>query len=118
MNDESMDDLVARYRKAAREAPRPDVDARMLQLAESASNARHRNQRWTWFAAAIAATAVLWLVGHQTASRPSPTARLSLDDATPGYLDGRTRAYLLSMDTAPPRSPTAHYLLMQNTPSH
>jgi hypothetical protein len=120
MNDDSLDDLVALYRTAAREAPEPNVDARILQMADRANRpGHHAPQRWVWFTGAIAASGLLWLNWHHAALPPLPPAQISIGSDTPGYLDGRTRAYLLQMDITPTLSPSARYLMSQNDlPSH
>jgi hypothetical protein len=116
-NDDSMDGLVALYREVAQEAPRAGVDARILEIAEAAGH-RHRHRqrvRWPWLAAALAAGMLIWLTSHRSAPAAAPQAQAAASNATPGYLDGRTRAYLLQMDVAPPLSPSARYLLTQDT---
>ncbi|WP_458071952.1 hypothetical protein [Rhodanobacter sp. BL-MT-08] len=114
MNDEPLDDLVRLYRKVAQEAPRATVDARILEIAGANRRSRAQTMRWSWLAGAIAAGVMIWLTARHSASAPMPVQHAA-SSVTPGYLDGRARAYLLQMDVAPPLSPSAQYLLTQNT---
>ncbi len=118
MSDDSMDDLIALYRNAAREAPRPKMDAKILQLAETRSPSRRRSQQRAWTAVAVAACALLWFAGHRAALPFSSPTQTSTHSVAPGYLDGRNRTYLMTMDITPPHSPTAQFLLRQSFSSN
>ncbi len=113
MSDESLDELISLYRRAARETPAPRVDRRILAHAENARRSRH----WP-LAAAIAAGLLIWLGAHHFASDPQAPMALAIDSGAPGYAEGRTRAYLQSMDIAPPPSPVAQYLISSTPPTH
>jgi hypothetical protein len=117
MSDPSMDDLIALYRAAAREKPLPETDARLLQLAARQSRYRHRLHYWAWPAAALAASVLLWLTTRVAPEPVPPHVPTSTSTAVPGRMDGRDRAYLMSMNVAPPLSPATQFLLGQNAPS-
>lgn len=109
MSDESLDTLISLYRTTARETPAPHVDRRILVHAEKAGRSRH----WP-LAAAIAAGLLIWFGTHHPASNPPAVA---IDRGAPGYTEGRTRAYLQSMDILPSPSPAAQYLLSSTLPT-
>ena len=111
MSDESLDAIISLYRATARETPAARVDRRILAHAENAG----RSRRWP-LATAIAAGLLIWLCTHHFASNPQVPTTVAIDSAAPGYAEGRTRAYLQSMDIGPPPSPVAQYLL-SSTPS-
>jgi hypothetical protein len=112
-----MDDLIALYRAAARERPLPETDARLLQLAARHVRHRRRLHYWAWPAVALAASVLLWLAARAAPWPVAPHAPTSTNTAVPGRLDGRDRAYLMSMEVAPPLSPATQFLLEQNLPS-
>ncbi len=105
MSDDSIDDLVALYRRSAREAPAPRVDAHILRVASRTQRARNA---WLWKAAALAAGVLAGVVGY-VLRMPAPLPQAATVAA--GYDDGRIAAYLMRMDVDPPRSPVAQYLL-------
>lgn len=107
MNDDSIDDLVALYRRSAREAPAPRVDAHILRVAWRTHGARNA---WIWRAAALAASILIGIVYYVLRVPPSLPSPLTVD-AGAGYDEGRIAAYLMRMDVGPPRSPVAQYLL-------
>jgi hypothetical protein len=105
VSDDSIDDLVALYRRSAREAPAPRVDAHILRVAWRAQRARNA---WFWKAAALAASVLAGAVCY-VLRMPAPLPPATAVAA--GYDDGRIAAYLMRMDVDPPRSPIARYLL-------
>lgn len=105
MNDDSIDDLVALYRRSAREAPAPRVDAHILRTASRMHAVRGA---WIWKAAALAAGVLVGIVCY-VLRVPSPPPQMA--SAPAGYDEGRIAAYLMRMDLGPPRSPVAQYLL-------
>ena len=105
MNDDSIDDLVALYRRTAREAPAPRVDAHILR---TASRTHAMRGAWLWKAAALAAGMLIGVVCY-VLRVPSPSAQVA--GIADGYDEGRIAAYLMRMDVGPPRSPVAQYLL-------
>ncbi|MBO9662677.1 hypothetical protein [Dokdonella sp.] len=106
MNDDSIDDLVALYRRSAREAPAARVDAHILRTAARTHAARGA---WIWKAAALAASVLIGIVCYVLRVSPPPPPPMA--SAAAGYDEGRIAAYLMRMDVGPPRSPVAQYLL-------
>lgn len=111
MNDSNPDAMTALYRRHAREAPAPDIDARILAMAHNTKTQTAGRHRWVWASVPIAAVLALWFVTpHITPVVASPPAY-----SMHGYDEGRTQAYLLGMDISPPTSPVADALLHQPT---
>lgn len=102
---DGMDDLLLLYRQASREAPTPQMDARILRAADQASLPRRRYRHAAW-PAAIAAGVLLWAVWQGQAHPPATRVV-----AMAGYDAGASRAELLRMDVTPPRDELDRFLL-------
>lgn len=105
-----LDQLARLYRRHAREAPTKQVDDAILALAARSAGKQRSRQVARWFALALAASATLWVGLHDTApaSQDIPTRMASALPA--GYEEGRTSAFLRSMDIDPPTSAAARAL--------
>ncbi|WP_036113906.1 MULTISPECIES: hypothetical protein [Luteibacter] len=102
MND--LDQLAFLYRRHAHEAPAKRTNDAMLALAARSAARQRSRQAGGWLALALAASAALWLGMHGTSPPPQnvPTGMASALPA--GYEEGRTNAFLRSMDIDPPPS--------------
>lgn len=117
MSDDSLNELISLYRRAARETSSTRADTRILQLATRASR-RHVMGAWLWLGAAVAACMALWLVMHPLEPQPTMTAAIAVETALPGSTNGTDSAYLLQMDIAPAPTPVAQYLMSEAHTSH
>ncbi|WP_158882781.1 hypothetical protein [Rhodanobacter sp. L36] len=110
MNDESFDELIALYRKVARETSSVHIDDRILEFS-TRTRRRGAQLSWQWFAAAAASFAALWLTIHALQPHPAKALAATAETVQPGWADGVDRAYLLQMDVTPASSPVAQYLM-------
>jgi hypothetical protein len=110
MDDFSLAEDIALYRRHAREAPTPLTDARVMRAAANAARQRHAVRYMPWLGA-VAAGLVLWLGLAQPfkpmTQQPPDVARA----APPGYLEGRARLDLMQMDVRAPMTDRVSYLL-------
>jgi hypothetical protein len=112
MTNETPDDVVALYRRVARERSSSSIDAHILAAAERADK-RCRGFAWP-IGLAAAATLVLAAGLHwQAPNAPTPGAQ---PPQKPVYADG-TASYLMQMDVYHLSSPVAQYLTSNTAPS-
>lgn len=115
IDDTSLDDAIALYRRHASEAPEAMVDARILRIAANTSHQQRAMRQLPWLVAA--ASAVIWLAMAQPFAAHRTTSPRYIQTHPPGYLEGSTRTYLLGMDVNPPTSDAAAYLLQNPSTS-
>jgi hypothetical protein len=106
MSRDSLDDLVALYRRAAHEAPAARVDDTILAAARRTRTARRARWRIVMAMAACVLAAlpvvhVLWPYAARRGAAPAASA----------YDDESIRAFLLSPEALPPQSRVTHYLV-------
>lgn len=104
------DQLARLYRRHAREAPTKQVDDAILALAVRSAGRQRSLQASRWVALALAASAALWIGLHYSAYAPQDTQIHVASTLPAGYEEGRTSAFLRSMDIDPPSSAAARAL--------
>lgn len=105
-----LDQLARLYRRHACEAPTQRVDDAILALAARSAGGQRSLHMSRWVALALAASAALWIGLHDAAPTPPETETRMASALPAGYEEGRTNAFLRSMDIGPPPSAAARAL--------